>query len=250
MRGFFVYRTRDDENDPQSTHDELRPWQTAPMERLIEHEWNLAPAAARALQSELAARVRLEPAPPDIATIAGVDTGFEDGGATARAAVVLMNWPALTVVEHHIAREPTRMPYVPGLLSFRELPVVLSALESLTTEPDLVLCDGQGIAHPRRLGIAAHLGVITGLATIGVGKSRLVGEHDMPGEEKGARVPLFHEGERIGTVLRSRTRVRPLYVSPGNRLDVANAADWVLACCTRYRLPEPIRAADRLASNR
>lgn len=214
------------------------------------HDWNLPPTEAHALQRRLARRVQLCPAPAIVTRIAGVDTGFEDGGRITRAAVVVMDWPGLTVVEQHVARQPTRMPYIPGLLSFRELPAVLGALAALAVAPDLLLCDGQGIAHPRRLGIAAHLGVVTGLPAIGVGKSRLVGRHDEPGVEKGSAVVLTDRGERIGTVLRSRTGVKPLYVSPGHLVDHESAVDWVLACCTRYRLPEPVRAADRVASRR
>ncbi|PWG63119.1 deoxyribonuclease V [Sediminicurvatus halobius] len=213
-------------------------------------EWPTDPAEARALQTRLARKVRLGPAPESVQLIAGVDTGFADAGRTARAAVVVMRWPGLEPVAEMVAERPTPMPYVPGLLSFRELPAVLDALERLAMTPDLVLCDGQGIAHPRRLGIAAHLGVITGFATIGVGKSRLVGTHAEPDIGKGAWAPLMDGAERIGTVLRTRAGVRPLWVSPGHRVDHDGAADWVLACCRRYRLPEPIRAADRLASRR
>ncbi|HKJ95302.1 MAG TPA: deoxyribonuclease V [Gammaproteobacteria bacterium] len=213
-------------------------------------DWDLAPAQAIARQKVLASRVRLIPLDGPVATIAGVDTGFEESGRTARAAVVLMDWPGLAVIETHVAREPTRMPYIPGLLSFRELPVVLKAVAMLTRRPDLVLCDGQGIAHPRRLGIAAHFGVLTGLPAIGVGKSRLTGRHDAPGLEKGDWTPLLDAGDRIGTVLRTRRGVRPLYVSPGHLVTHEEAADWVLACCPRFRLPEPIRAADRIASRR
>lgn len=213
-------------------------------------EWNLAPSEAITRQRELAERIRLVPIAHAVHTIAGVDTGFENGGETARAAVVLMRWPDLAVIESHVAREPTRMPYIPGLLSFRELPVVLKAVSMLDHRPDLVLCDGQGIAHPRRLGIAAHFGLLTGLPAIGVGKSRLTGTHDTPGPEKGDRVPLLDGESRIGTVLRTRRGVKPLFVSPGHLVTHEEAADWVLACCPRYRLPEPIRSADRLASRR
>jgi deoxyribonuclease V len=161
-----------------------------------------------------------------------------------------MSYPELQVVETRIAREATRFPYVPGLLSFRELPAVLAALEQVEEPPSLVLCDGQGIAHPRRLGIASHLGIVTELPTIGVGKSRLVGEYREPGREKGCRSDLKDGDEVIGTVLRTRTNVRPLFVSPGHRVTHEDAVHWVLACAPRYRLPEPIRAADRLASRR
>lgn len=213
-------------------------------------DWPDTPAGARALQVKLARQVRLAPGPQRVERIAGVDSGFIDGGRTARAAVVVLGWPALEPLAAAVAERPTPMPYVPGLLSFRELPAVLDALERLAVTPDLVLCDGQGIAHPRRLGIAAHLGVLTGLPSIGVGKSRLTGTHEEPDAEKGSWVPLLDGGERIGTVLRSRTGVRPLWVSPGHQVDHDGAVAWVLACCRRYRLPEPIRAADRLASRR
>ncbi len=213
-------------------------------------DWDLTPAEAVARQKELSPSVCIQPLDSPVATVAGVDCGFEEQGRVARAAVVVMAWPGLAVLEQRIAREPTRLPYIPGLLSFRELPVVLKAFESLQHWPDLLLCDGQGIAHPRRLGIAAHLGLLTDLPAIGVGKSRLVGSSPPPAQERGSTQPLLHRGERIGTVLRSRTGVRPLFVSPGHRVSHDDAVDWVLATLGRYRLPEPIRAADRLASGR
>jgi deoxyribonuclease V len=213
-------------------------------------DWDLTPEQAIAHQKVLARSVRVEPLSSPVTTIAGVDCGFEDSGRIARAAVVVMSWPGLAVLEERIARDPTRLPYIPGLLSFRELPVVLQAFDALEHWPDLLLCDGQGIAHPRRLGIAAHLGVITDLPAIGVGKSRLVGSFDSPGEARGSAEPLLHRNQRIGTVLRSRTGVKPLFVSPGHRVSHDDAVEWVLATGGGYRLPEPVRAADRLASRR
>jgi deoxyribonuclease V len=213
-------------------------------------DWALTTEQAIAHQKVLARSVRIEPLDSPVATIAGVDCGFEDGGRIARAAVVVMSWPGLDVLEERIARDPTRLPYIPGLLSFRELPVVLQAFDALEHWPDLLLCDGQGIAHPRRLGIAAHLGVITDLPAIGVGKSRLVGSFNPPGEARGSAEPLLHRHQRIGTVLRSRTGVKPLFVSPGHRVSHDDAVEWVLATGGGYRLPEPVRAADRLASRR
>ncbi|MDN5849340.1 MAG: deoxyribonuclease V [Nitrococcus sp.] len=214
------------------------------------HDWAVTPKQAIALQRKLAARVLLQPGPKNVRCIAGVDTGFVDHGRTARAAVVVLSFPQLAPLEIQTAFEPTPFPYIPGLLSFRELPAVLRALEKLSALPDLVLCDGQGIAHPRRLGIAAHLGVVTGLRTIGVGKSRLIGEYREPGQEKGCVVPLMDAQQRIGSVVRTRTAVRPLFVSPGHRTDHDRAVQWTLACTRRYRLPEPIRMADRVASAR
>jgi deoxyribonuclease V len=212
--------------------------------------WDGSLAGARALQIELAERVVLRDAFPPLRQIAGVDVGFEDGGAVTRAAVVVVDAATLEPLAEAIARRPTSMPYRPGLLSFRELPAVLAALERLPRTPDLVLVDGQGIAHPRGLGIAAHLGVICDLATIGVAKSRLVGWHGAVGNRRGARRDLHYAGRVIGVVLRSRPYVRPLYVSPGHRVSVASAPELVFRCITRYRLPEPIRLADRLASGR
>lgn len=214
------------------------------------HRWDVDAAEAIAIQKQLRPQLRQSPLAGDVGLVAGVDAGFEDGGETARAVVCLFRYPELEPVEEHLAREPVRFPYVPGLLSFRELPVVLKALGQLRQDPDLILCDGQGIAHPRRLGIAAHLGLIVELPTIGVGKSRLVGSYEEPGPRKGERSELRHRGELIGTVLRSRDRVRPLFVSPGHLITHEEAVDWVLRCTPRYRLPEPIRAADRLASRR
>ena len=214
------------------------------------HRWDLSPAEARQLQEALARQVVLENRFGPVGSVAGVDAGFEDRGKLTRAAVVVMRWPDLEIIEQVVAREPTSFPYVPGLLSFRELPAVLAAFERLAALPDLVLCDGQGIAHPRRFGIACHLGVLLDIPTIGVGKSRLTGQFDEPGPARGNRSPLLDDGEIIGLALRTRDHVRPLFVSPGHRVSLESAADWVLRCTTRYRLPEPIRAADRIASRR
>ncbi|MDR3447832.1 MULTISPECIES: deoxyribonuclease V [unclassified Dyella] len=212
--------------------------------------WDGNVAKARLLQTELAARVRLEDDYPPLRRVAGVDVGFEEGGAVTRAAAVLLDAHTREPVAEVVARQPTRMPYIPGLLSFRELPAVLQALSELPDSPDLVFVDGQGIAHPRRLGIAAHLGVVTGLPTIGVAKSILVGTHEEVGPHRGDRQPLEYKGEVIGCVLRSKDRIRPLIVSPGHRVSLATAPELVLAFGTKYRLPEPTRLADRLASRR
>ena len=212
--------------------------------------WDGDVASARALQVELAARVSLQDTGSEPRRIAGVDVGFEEGGAITRAVAVLLDAATLDPLDEVVARLPTRMPYIPGLLSFRELPAVLVALGRLAASPDLVLVDGHGIAHPRGLGIAAHLGVLTGLPTIGVAKSILVGSHDELPAQRGACVPLRHRGRVIGSVLRSKDKVRPLIVSPGHRVSLVRAPQIVLACCRGYRLPEPTRLADRLASRR
>ena len=212
------------------------------------HPWNLSPADARKLQTCLAAQVEIRDRLPPVRFIAGVDVGFEADNTVTRAALVVLSFPGLEVVERRLAKLPTTFPYVPGLLSFREAPAVLKAYEQLEQKPDLMLCDGQGIAHPRRLGIATHLGLWLDVPTIGVAKKRLVGKHEPVGQEKGDWVPLLDRDERIGTVLRSRSGCNPLYVSPGHRVSHDTALDWVLKCLTRYRLPEPTRQAHHLAS--
>lgn len=212
------------------------------------HDWNLEPAAARAMQTEVARKVVVRDILGEVRHIGGVDVGFEDGGQTTRAALVVLTFPELEVVERQLARVPTSFPYVPGLLSFREIPAILQAFEQLVQIPDLLMCDGQGVAHPRRLGIASHLGVWLDLPTIGVAKKRLTGWHDEVADVKGATTALLDKGQRIGTVLRSRVAVKPLYISPGHRVSQESAVRWVMQCLTRYRLPEPTRQAHRLAS--
>lgn len=212
------------------------------------HDWQVSPKEAIAIQQQLRGLVRIGDEFSVPRRIAGVDVGFEDANRTTRAAVVVLDFPSLQLVEYAIARLPTSFPYVPGLLSFREVPAVLAALERLAVLPDMLLCDGQGIAHPRRLGIASHLGVLLDLPTIGVAKSRLIGEYVEPGEEKGSWEALRDGDEVLGCVLRTRARVKPLYISPGHRVSIDSARELVLACTTRYRLPETTRWAHRLAS--
>ena len=210
------------------------------------HPWNLAPREAIALQRELAQRVIRHDDLGEVRWVAGVDVGFEAG--QARAAVAVLSFPALQLVDQGVARVPVVFPYVPGLLSFREIPPVLEALNRARLRPDLLLCDGQGIAHPRRCGFASHLGLVTGIPSIGVAKTRLVGEHGLVPEERGAWVPLLHRGETIGATLRTRSGVAPLFVSIGHRVSLETAIWYVLACSPRYRLPATTRWAHRLAS--
>lgn len=212
------------------------------------HRWDITPTEAVALQRRLCGYVERDDRLGEVRLVAGVDVGFEANNTITRAAVAVLRFPELTLESHAIARLPTTFPYVPGLLSFREIPAVLQALAQLPRLPDLLLCDGQGIAHPRRFGIACHLGVLTGLPTIGVAKSRLVGSHGALPAEKGSWVALLDHGEVIGAVLRSRRAVSPLYVSTGHRVSLPTAIDYVLACTPRYRLPETTRWAHRLAS--
>ncbi len=212
------------------------------------HDWNLTPKQAIALQNELRDWVSKVDEVGTVRWVAGVDVGFEANKTITRAAVAVLSFPNLKLVEHAIARVPTSFPYVPGLLSFRELPAVLRAFELLNVQPDLCLVDGHGYAHPRRFGIACHLGVLTGIPTIGVAKSRLIGEYGKVPEQRGAWQPLVHKDETIGAVLRSKANTNPLYISIGHRISLTSAIDWVLACTTRYRLPETTRHAHRLAS--
>lgn len=216
----------------------------------IPHGWDVTPREAMALQSELRERVVPADRFGEIRAVAGVDAHFDRARALARAAVCLFSYPELRPIAEAVVEGPLRFPYVPGLLSFREIPPVLDVLEKLPAPPDLILCDGHGYAHPRRFGLACHLGVLTDTPTIGVAKSRLVGEHAEPGPERGARAALVHDGETIGAVVRTRARVRPVYVSVGHRVSLDTAVALVLACTPRWRLAEPIRAADRLASRR
>lgn len=212
--------------------------------------WPQSAAEAIDLQRRLSPQVLTQDdLPGSITTVAGVDAGFEDQGQITRAAVVVLKFPELVPIDEALVRCPTTFPYIPGLLSFREVPAVLSALAELQMEPDVILCDGQGTAHPRRLGIASHLGLLTGIPTIGVAKSRLVGTHAEVPAEKGRWVPLMDKSERIGAVLRSRTNTKPLFISPGHRISLETAIDLVLQCTPKYRLPETTRYADRLASS-
>jgi deoxyribonuclease V len=212
------------------------------------HDWNLTPTEAVSLQRELAARVRIENHLTSVETVAGVDVGIKKD--TAIAAVVVLAFPDLKVLEYAIATGPVPMPYIPGLLSFREGPVILEAVDRLSVSPDLLIFDGQGIAHPRRLGIASHMGVLLDVPTIGCAKSKLCGEYSEPGEEKGDSSPLRHNEEVIGTVLRTRNRIKPVFVSPGHKIDFDKAVRYVLACCTKYRLPETTRWAHNVAAGK
>lgn len=218
------------------------------------------PRGAVALQRELAQRVERDWRPlvrrrrgaggtlaDELTTLAGADVSVR--GERARAAVVVLALPSLEVLETVAVEGPLGFPYVPGLLSFREVPLLLEAFDRLASRPELVLVDGHGLAHPRRLGIACHLGLELDLPTVGCAKSLLVGEHRPPGERRGARTRLMHRGERVGTCLRTRTSVRPVFVSIGHRIDLARAERVVLAAGAGTRLPRPTHLADRLAGD-
>ncbi|MCZ7539993.1 MAG: deoxyribonuclease V [Anaerolineae bacterium] len=212
------------------------------------HDWDLAPSEAIRLQRALAPQVIADQPLPleSIRLVAGVDVSVKD--KLSRAAVVVLRFPALDVVETVTADRPTTFPYVPGLLSFREGAVILDALGKLAATPDAFLFDGQGTIHPRRVGIACHMGLFLNAPAVGCAKSLLLGHHaDLPAE-KGAWVPLLDHGEVIGAALRTRANVKPVYVSVGHRAALDDARALVLACTTRYRLPEPTRLAHRAAA--
>jgi deoxyribonuclease V len=202
---------------------------------------------AIALQKRLSQRVIRESRLGSVGTVAGVDVAYGRRGGDARAAVVVLSFPDLAVLDSAVAVCATNFPYIPGLLSFREGPAVIAAVNRLGVRPDLLLCDGQGIAHPRRLGIASHLGVYLDLPSIGVAKSRLVGAHQEPGDERGAWSPLVHKEEIIGAAVRTRPGTKPIYVSIGHKVNLEAAITYVMDCTTRFRLPETTRAADRLS---
>jgi len=212
------------------------------------HSWQVTPKEAVEIQKQLRNQVILFDDLGKIDYVAGVDVGFEDGGRVTRAAIAVLDFPLLVLREVSIMRCRTNFPYVPGLLSFRELPAVLQALDKLKQLPDLFLCDGQGYAHPRRFGMACHLGVLTGIPAIGVGKTRLTGQHQPVSNQRGAWQPLLDDNETIGAVLRTRVDVKPIYVSIGHRIRLETAIAYVLCCTTRYKLPETTRMAHKYAS--
>ncbi|HSC48099.1 MAG TPA: deoxyribonuclease V [Gammaproteobacteria bacterium] len=212
-------------------------------------KWDIDVAEARELQEKLRGQVILEDRLGPVRSVAGLDCAFKESGRLTRAAAVVLDFPNLDLLDYAIAERPTDFPYVPGLLSFREVPALLLALGKLRHAPDLLLCDGQGYAHPRRFGLACHLGVATGLPSIGVAKSRLIGRPREPGYRSGSRAPLKDGDEVIGAVLRTRTGVKPLYVSVGHRVCLETAVGYVLRCCRGYRLPETTRWADGLAAD-
>lgn len=217
------------------------------MSERLRHSWDLSPRQAVALQNDLAALVRAAPLSGPVRTVAAVDCAFLDDGRQIVAAAVLQDAKSLETIASAYAVAPVRFPYVPGLLSFRECPAELAAIDQLPQRPDLLLVDGAGVAHPRRLGIASHLGLWLGLPTIGVAKSRLCGKHRAVSLRRGACVRLMDGAEVLGGVLRTRESVRPLYVSVGHLITLREALKWTLRLAKTFRLPEPVRAADRMA---
>ncbi len=214
------------------------------------HSWELSEDAALKLQSDLSSKVQVDDQLEEVRYVAGVDVAYEKGSDKLVAAVVVLDASTLGVVETVIAEDVAAFPYVPGLFSFRELPSLIKAFEKLEHTPDLVVCDGQGLAHPRRFGLACHLGVVFDIPTIGCGKSRLLGEANVPGEKRGSFEPLIDNDEIIGNVLRTQDGINPIYVSVGHRVSLETACDWVLRLSSKYRLPETTRMADQAVNAR
>ncbi len=214
------------------------------------HNWELSIAQAIDLQQKLAAQVSRSSRVNTPHFIAGVDISVEKAEGMATGAVVVLSYPELRVVEIEVAHGRLDFPYVPGLLSFRESPLTLEACERLSITPDLILVDGQGVAHPRRFGLASHLGLFLDRPTIGCAKSLLCGRHDAPGVEPGGYAEVIDRGETIGAALRTRLGVKPVYVSIGHMVDLETAIHWVLECCHGYRLPEPTRLAHLAAAGK
>jgi deoxyribonuclease V len=224
-----------------------------PVDHGRNHRWDISPDEARRLQKELAREVSQEDGFGELSSVAGLDLGYPrtaSGEEIGRAAVVVLRYPSMEPVEERVVLRPVSFPYVPGLLSFREAPVGLAAIGELASPPDLIVVDGHGRAHPRRFGIACHLGVLLDRPTIGCAKSILIGHADEPGPLPGDWTPLIHRDEVIGAALRTRARVKPVYVSVGHKVSLATAIQTIVACLRGYRLPEPTRLADRLASQR
>jgi deoxyribonuclease V len=209
------------------------------------HSWDVSPAEAMAIQQRLRNKVSQKIGFAQVRTVAGVDVSVKDD--IAKAAIVVLDYPNLTPLDQCTAEQPVQFPYIPGLLAFRESPVVLRALEKLVTEPDLFIFDAQGLAHPRRMGLATHMGLIIDRPSIGCAKSRLCGTHHEPGPKRGAYTHLYDGNEIIGAVVRSRSEVQPVYVSVGHKIDLKTAIDYVLNCCKGYRLPETTRWAHKVA---
>ena len=214
------------------------------------HSWQVSPAEALDIQRRLAGQVSGDGEVTTPRFIAGVDISAGKTRGTARGAVVVLSYPELRLVEMKTVQGELDFPYVPGLLSFRESPLILSACEQLAATPDLILVDGQGIAHPRRIGLASHLGLLLDTPAIGCAKSLLCGKHEVPGEEAGSYAMILDGDETIGAALRTRTGVKPVYVSTGHKINLQSAIHWVLECCRGYRLPEPTRLAHLAAGGK
>lgn len=215
------------------------------MQPVIQHPWDITPSEAIDLQIRLSKLVVKQDQLGPISSIAGIDVAYHKENDTLIASIVVVDAESLEIIEEHAWSGTTSFPYVPGLFSFRELPSIVKLLSTITHRPDLIICDGQGIAHPRRFGLASHLGVLYDIPTIGCGKSRFIGEYAPPLDERGCQSGLFDGAELIGAALRTQKNVKPVFVSIGHRISLETACHWVLNATRHYRLPETTRLADR-----
>ena len=215
------------------------------IERL--HPWNVTPAEAVEIQMDLKERISPVDDFDKIEQVGGVDVTYKKGSTKATAAVVVLSFPGLAVLETQVVEGEVSFPYIPGLFSFREIPLLIPALEKLKTIPQVILVDGQGIAHPQRMGLAAHLGILLDIPTIGCAKSRFIGTHEKPAKEKGACSYLYDHDEVIGAVVRTRTNISPVYVSIGHKISLSTAVELALKSTTKFRIPEPLRTAHQMS---
>lgn len=216
------------------------------MKPVFNHSWNLSKKKALELQIALSEKVVRRDQFHDVKLVAGVDVAYEKNGNNLVATVVIMDAKSLKIIESVVAKSFARFPYITGLFSFREIPPLIDAFAKLQHTPDIVVCDGQGVAHPRRFGLACHLGVLFDIPTIGCGKTKLIGEHEELSLERGSFSDIFDEGEVVGRALRTQNSVKPIYVSVGHRISLETASHWALELSPRYRLPETTRVADQL----
>jgi deoxyribonuclease V len=217
------------------------------MKPTFEHPWYISPKEAALLQQRLQDRVILEDRIGEIHSLAGTDVSYDAGKKEARGVLAVLSYPELNLQSYTSSRMASPFPYIPGLLSFREIPPLVECFQKVHKPPDLILCDGHGLAHPRRFGLACHLGVLFDIPTIGVAKRLLIGEHETVPQVRGVWRPILHEGQTVGAALRSRPHTHPIYVSIGHRISLETAIEWVVRCLTRFRLPETTRFAHRLS---
>lgn len=218
------------------------------MEPVVKHAWNLSEMEAVKLQQELSLKMIREDQLAEVNYIAGVDVAYSEHSDKLIAAIVILEASSLHIIESVVVEDTVHFPYIPGLFSFREIPPLLKAFKQIKTAPQLIVCDGQGMAHPRRFGLASHLGVLFDIPAIGCGKTKLLGEFQDPGRTRGSSSPLVDHGEVIGAVLRTQDHIKPIFVSIGHRISLATACEWILKLSPKYRLPETTRQADQLVN--
>ena len=212
------------------------------------HAWQISIEQAREIQLKLAKKITIKPLPGTISTIAGFDVSYQNNENALIAGMVILNYPSLEPIESHIIKDKITFPYIPGYLSFREAPAILQLIDSYAKDIDVFIFDGHGLAHPRGLGIASHIGVLADIVTIGCAKKKLVGKYQLPEQQKGAISNLEYKGKVVARVVRTRDNVKPVFISVGNKVNLDEATKFILNCCTRYKLPEPTRLAHQIVT--